>query len=244
MVNQLLYRASLLTDDEESLYLKSAASPTANAVGDAPIGNAVLCTDDQTFLIRQVHSSNSIFVLTPSYTVPDANEDDNAVGAGLNAIAQCTTTLELKPFTASAVNILKARLMQYTGSDSGVQDFSANSSGSGKERLRDDMPLSRAEFEMAWADLCAFELDETAMLPIATSLLGAWKSILSAGTVRGLKLDDSIHIQDIVGLVEEDGFPRNLVEAIVGRLSMDQVVPMEGCEFDDRALASHSLSLG
>ena len=189
----------------------------------------MLCTDDQTFQLRQVHSSNSVFVIQPAPSSSNFEEQHAFPAAGVKAIAQCATTLELKPSTVSGISYLKSLLPRYTGPEGNTGDTPSKSASKSKDDVWNDIPLSRAEFEAAWVSLCAFEFESQAVLPKAISLQGIWKSILSATMVRGLKLEESIHVSDIMGLVEEDGFPVALLQAVTDRLAMDQIVPMDGC---------------
>ena len=106
----------------ESLWLKSAESPIANDASKQPGPNAVLCTDDHTFQLRQVQSSNSVFILQPSESRRGENEITPPI---LSAIAQCTSTLELVTSNA-AVSItlicllLKESLHEYKGIETGM----------------------------------------------------------------------------------------------------------------------------
>ncbi len=120
-------------DMPESLCLKSAESPNANDQSKQPGLSAVLCTDDHTFQLRQVQSSNSVFVLQPS----ESHRDDNKFPASsLLAIAQCTSTLELVPSDsaasfASVSRLLKTSLPPYNGIDTDVE-LDTNSMLAGK----------------------------------------------------------------------------------------------------------------
>lgn len=148
----------------------------------------------------------------------------------MKAIAQCGTTLELKEYSNSVTSFPKGLIAWYTWPEYSTGEVHPSQPRRRKTEVFDDLPMSHAEFEAAWVGLCAFELEGIAMLPTAPTLQGVWKSIMSAIVVKGLKFEDSIHVQDIVALVEEDGFPRSLLQAVLYRLSMDQVVPIEGCE--------------
>ena len=168
-------------------------------------------------------------MIQPAPSCSNPEEQYAGPAAGVKAIAQCATTLELKPSTVSGISYLKSLLPRYTGPESDTGDAPSKSPCKSKDDFCNDIPLSRAELEAAWVDLCAFELESQAVLPTAISLQGIWKSILSATMVRGLKLEDSILVADIIRLVEEDGFPVALLQAVLDRLAMDQIVPMDGC---------------
>lgn len=206
----------------------TAASATSAA-------NAVLCTDTRTYQVRQVHSSNSIFVLQPSEIASDPSNRDDIPVSGLSAIAQCATTLELTPVTFPATALLRNNLHAFNGPqiDSQGEKLAATIEASdrrSKSAIYKDMPLSMQEFENAWIEFCAFESDFTSWIPTASCLCGVWRSVISAVVLKGLNLQDSVLINDLVGLVEEDGFPAALLHAVVERLQTEKTRPMDGCE--------------
>lgn len=115
------YTKQNLADMPESLWLKSAESPNVNNDSKQPSPSAVLCTDDHTFQLRQVQSSNSVFILQPSESL----HGDELPSPSLSAIAQCTATLELIPSDkvasfAMAARLLKRSLPSYRGLDTDV----------------------------------------------------------------------------------------------------------------------------
>ena len=106
----------------ESLWLKSAESPSANVDSKQPSPSAVLCTDDHTYQLRQVQSSNSVFMLQPS---ENRRNEDEVPSPSLLAIAQCTATLELilsdnVASSAMVSRLLKKTLPSYRGIDTDV----------------------------------------------------------------------------------------------------------------------------
>ena len=82
-----------------------------------------------------------------------------------------------------------------------------------------EAPLSADELEKAWIELCVFELDGQAFLPSAPSLLNIWKSLVTAAAVKSLRLEERFRVTDLVELVEEDGYPVSLLEAVMKRLN-------------------------
>ena len=155
--------------------------------------------------------------------------------AGVSAIARCPTILEFFPSALAGAAYLKRVLPRYTNlssSKGGSDNFHSDVETSGyqsREVVLDDAPLSRHEFHLAWTELCAFERDDNAMLPTACVLHALWKSIMSAATVKGINLNESLYISSIAEVVEDDGFPQGLLHAVFNRLSTDLIVPMEGC---------------
>ena len=186
--------------------------------------NAVLCTDDQTFQVRQVHSSNSVFVLQPF----EAQSQDGSISStSLRAIAQCAATLELIPATSSPEACLRTAIRLHPQSVASDTSTRAPS----RDELLEEAPFSSAEFRKAWIQLCAFEDDGQARLPTASGLIGLWKSIVAAATVRSLDLSGSFPVGQLAGVVEEDGHTRALFQAVIARLSAHGEESANCCEF-------------
>ena len=217
------------TDGQGSLVLKS---PRASATASA---NAVLCTDTRTYQVRQVHSSNSVLVLQPTEIASIPSDGELIPACGMSAIARCTTLLELLPATVDAPALLRNVLQEFSDPQSGLQNRQAglentSSTGRSKSEILDDMPLSVQEFEDAWIELCAFELGSTCWVPTAACLCGIWRSIMSAVAIKGLRIQDSVYIHDLVELVTENGFEEALLHAVLGRLHLVKTTPIDGCE--------------
>ena len=109
-------------DVPESVWLKSAESPNVHH-SEQPSPSAVLCTHDRTYQLRQVQSSNSVFILQPSES---SRGNDRSPSQSLLAIAQCTSTLELLPSDTAAsfalvLQLLKKTLPLYKGADTDVE---------------------------------------------------------------------------------------------------------------------------
>lgn len=107
----------------ESLWLKSAEFSSDNADSKQPKPSAVLCTNDLTYQIRQVQSSNSVFILQPSESHRGVNEIPSP---NLSAIAKCTATLELVLSDTAASfamvsRLLKENLPPYKGTDTDAE---------------------------------------------------------------------------------------------------------------------------
>lgn len=89
-----------------SLTIKSQA-PSAAASGKTAY--AVLCTPTKTYQLRQVQTSNSLFVTRPTL---DAHGNDIPVPT-TRAVASCTATLELQPSADSPRPLLEHALPLY-----------------------------------------------------------------------------------------------------------------------------------
>lgn len=199
--------------------------------------NAVLCTNDRTFQLRQVHSSNSIFLLKPS-EAKNSSEDGNIPTSSVSVVAQCKATLELTPIATSAVQYLKECLPVYRDSlgdiSSKIRLLSTSGAAAAGSKLAvlDDAPISSGEFESGWIEICAFETGGQAWRPLASTLHGVWKSVFSAAAVNGLKLDDGFPTSSITSLVEEDGYSTTLLMAVLTRLSSIEDTKSDDCKLD------------
>lgn len=218
---------------QESLSLKSTVPDLAEGGRPNP-GHVVLCTNNQTFHVRQVHSSNTVFIVQPSEC--RFPEENSIPTASLAAIAKCGATLELLPTLPSSIAYFRQILPIYKGSEAspenGITSQKApiSSDKRSKNAIMDDAPLSLWEFEKAWNDLCAFEREGQAWLPSAQSLASIWKSIIAAATVRGLGFDDSFEMTSIVEIVEEDDHPAALLSAVLARIAPNDRDLMDGCK--------------
>lgn len=231
------------TDMSESLWLKSAEPPSSTIGSKRSSPSAVLCTDDHTYQLRQVQSSNSVFILQPSER---RCRDSEIASPGLIAIAQCTATLGLLPSDAAASiamvsQLLKKCLLPYQGTETNV-GIEPNTASSGKRKaLQDrlvltwmltsnlgkhkdrnsilqDAPCSTEQFEKTWNQLCAFDVLGRAWLPTPSALAMVWKSILSATTFSGVNFEQRFDVRPIAEMVADDGYPWALFIAVLTRL--------------------------
>ncbi|EBA27505.1 hypothetical protein KXV22_000776 [Aspergillus fumigatus] len=238
--------AELLSSKEApTLELKSpATSHLPNSGTDAEHHDYVnLCTPNRTYRIRLVQSSNPIHILQPSdggaqrgdITMVGADDEVNLVET-VTTIAKCGSTLELHTPSEgfSAVSFLERMLAVYDG-DEGSEAVGFDLESSEKEgiirRVFEDVPVSRAQCEAGWIEICAFVLgrvhkDEDATRccrrPSAKAKLEVWKRVLESAVLQGIHLDQQFLVSDLWKSVLDDGdeepFPRALFEAIVRRV--------------------------
>lgn len=224
----------IFTNAQESLSLKSTSVTAPNA-SSTSASNAVLCTDDRTFQLRQVHSSNSVFLLKPSEVIT-SSEDGGIPISGVSVVAQCKATLELIPVATSAIQYLKESLPVHRDTvndgSSKIESPSTAKTPAAKSKFAvlDDAPISTWEFENGWIEVCAFETGGQAFRPLPSTLNGVWKSIMSAAAVNALKLEDGFPTFSITSLVEEDGYPASLLMAVLTRLSPTGEIPSHDCK--------------
>ncbi|KAH7394931.1 sister chromatid cohesion protein-like protein Dcc1 [Phaeosphaeria sp. MPI-PUGE-AT-0046c] len=200
--------------DAPSPPLLSIKSHAASHAPNPPPAYAVLCTPSTTFQLRQVHTSNSLFITQPA---PDTH--GNQFPAPLTcAIASCATTLELHPSTASAVALLRDALPVY---DLTADDMDATANGPSMAAVFDDIPLSHAQCLSAWSDLIAFELPNGSYRPSANFLVHAWSAINAAALAEGVRLESQFLTDDITRAVAEEGIPPALIAAILRHLAKE-----------------------
>ena len=212
----------------ESLTFKSAA-PDMPGDASLPNQNAVLCTDNETYQVRQVHSSNSVFILQPS----EAETAQGLISSPrLSAIAKATATLELVHAKPSVSTFLRRVLPVYSGPEEGEGRHPGSGSPSTFSKgLLEDVPFSSGEYNKICLAMCVFQRNGLAWLPTASVLLNVWKSIISAATVRSVDLGDTFSTAALEGVVQEYGHEAALFRAVMNRLASDNRDDrMDGCE--------------
>ncbi|KAJ4989142.1 hypothetical protein SVAN01_05404 [Stagonosporopsis vannaccii] len=202
--------ALLAAPNPPRLSIKSSAPSS-----DRP-AYAVLCTPNKTFHLRQVHTSNSLFVTQPQHLDSHGNEIPLPATC---AIASCPATLELHPSDASAVALLHEVLPVY---DVVAGDVDATGNGKSKDHVFENLPLSDAQCQHGWNELMAFEHDEHTYRPSVNALSQVWQSINAAALSEGVKLDSQFLTEDIATAVADDGHPPDFTRAVLRHLSNDE----------------------
>lgn len=174
----------------------------------------MLCTPDKTFELRQVQTSNLLFVTKPAL---EAHGNEIPIPV-TRAIASCTQTLELHPYAPSAATLLQEVLPVYELVDGEVD---AISNKQNKTAIFNNLPLSDGQCQAGWDEIVAFEHEESSYRPSANALLKVWSSINAAALAEGVKLDKQFLTNDITRAVSEEGHASNLVDALLSRLSED-----------------------
>ncbi|KAK2759158.1 hypothetical protein FQN54_003258 [Arachnomyces sp. PD_36] len=212
-----------------------------------------ICTQTKSYRVQHVHTSNSIVLVRPSFgnVGSDATGDeDRSPGFQdtVTGIAKCGSTLELlevEDAVTSAITFLERGLHVYDHLGGGVDamDVDGGTTGTGadkrlsKDAILKDVPLSPAECETAWIELCAFVhtdgKKELCWRPSEEAKLDVWKKILEGSVIQGIELDKQFLVKDLWKAVndEDDGDPpfhRELFEAVVKRLMDKQ--SLEACK--------------
>lgn len=217
-----------IIDIEVSLSVKSALAPvpTANGLVTATAPQAFLCTNGQTYQLRQVHTSNSIFVLQPTNERDTELNNVSSAAGKVTAISRCGATLELIPVSTPPKTVLLQSLPLFSDVEN-LLDVDSETPKS-KEALLSDTPLSSDEFEKGWIELCAFELGGRPWRPSAALLLQIWASLMSVVTLKGLDLERRLPLSALAPAVEEDGHPVEVLEALLARVCQPK---REACEY-------------
>jgi sister chromatid cohesion protein DCC1 len=186
--------------------------PPASTIPNAKPAYAVLCTPNKAFQLRQVQTSNSLFVTRPTL---EAHGNAEPVPTTC-AVALCTATLELHPAVESAVPYLENALPVYQVVGG---EIDAEENRRTKASIFSNVPLSDAQCEQAWKELVAFEFKGSSYRPSADALVKVWQSINSAALAEGIQLDSQFLANHVAKLVEEEGHPASLAVAILRLLA-------------------------
>ena len=207
-----------------SLKLKSSiASPTSP-------GHAVLCTPSQTFSIRQVQTSNSLYLLQPSLTTPHSSiqasdEFPEIPQSGLTIASTVTSYLELLPTAPDPRPQLYKSLPVYHGWGEADNDGGALKQTEklpGYHGLLEHIPISDAELLRAWTDAGGFILSSVPYRPSAALSLQLLNRISVASSISQIALSDfskPFTISALWNAIDEDSLPVPLLEAFVRRVS-------------------------
>jgi hypothetical protein len=86
-----------------------------------------------------------------------------------------------------------------------------------------DVPLSSAEVHLAWVNLCAFELEETAYQPSSGLLRKAWKAIILAATAERGGFETATLLPSFWhNVADEEDLPKELFDAIRIRIKVGE----------------------
>jgi sister chromatid cohesion protein DCC1 len=192
--------------------------------GDTP-GNAVLCTPDKTFNIRQKNSSNTVYILQPGQ-----GDTSSIAEPGLTGISKPESTLETLPitnFTAAAHIRRLLPVLTTTGQLTGTRDSST------KSQLLKNVPFSDSECEVAYRELSVFVQSTTdhCIVPSAQLKIETWLSMLENTRANGIDLTSELDQDAMLSLKDGlEDLETGLCDAIVhsftstnaeGRTSID-----------------------
>jgi hypothetical protein len=96
-----------------------------------------------------------------------------------------------------------------------------------REGVWGDIPVSRAQCEQGWMELCAFVHvgeEVASWRPSARARLGVWRKMVEGAVLQGIDLEKQFLVRDLWKSVVDDDeaaeppFPRALLEAVVRRI--------------------------
>ncbi|MCJ1414024.1 hypothetical protein MMC32_000349 [Xylographa parallela] len=221
----------LASEHPPSLYLKS--EQPSSVASSAPVPTAVICTHDQTFEVRQVQFSNILYIVQPS-PIPAGNESEPSSVSGVTAIGQCKALLELVPVQTQPVQFLRNAIPVYNEKKYQPNIHQWAPEIKSKQVLLTNAPFSTAEFEAAWTELCAFEIEDEAWRPSALQLHEIWASFMTETRIQGIDVTNTFQYIGRILTVVEDCWDEAMPHAILRRLSSDHENISEGCVLIDR----------
>lgn len=189
-------------------YITTSDTPTLSfKAKDATDPEAFLTTKDKTYLLRQVHTSNTVYITTPT--------DD---ASGTTAISQCGSTLECLPAPVRhAESTLRSLLIPF-GEPQDIDIRPSNPRS--KDHVFAHTPMSHDECQTVWKDLVAFEHSGQSFRPTAVVLAGVWKWLLEIAYANAVNLAEPVQKEVVDEMLDgEDEWPRSLVDAILSKLS-------------------------
>ncbi|TGZ80918.1 hypothetical protein EX30DRAFT_44308 [Ascodesmis nigricans] len=202
---------SLLTSSSTPILQIKATTPPEKAPTSSSAYNAVLCTSSQTYALRQVSTSNTIFLTTP-----------DATGQRLTATSTITSHLELFPNPNSPSALLQPHLQPYNGwEDADIRSTTMEDvvdEPVTRMSLLPELPISDGEFTEAWRASGAFEWRGKIYQPTPTVLVKALQVIFTATTAErlGIETEVGVKIEDIMKAIDDDEVPRGLIEGVIG----------------------------
>lgn len=167
--------------------------------------------------MRQVQSSNSVFVTRPLL----AQDPESGIGnSSICAFAKCSSVLELHPHAndakikaKTATELLQRVLRVYTGADDEFMDEDLK--GYGKEELFEDIPYSQQECEQALRDLIAFERHGASWQATPKVLLELWDVIIQTAQAERIRLEQEFDARDLMAKIDDTVAPEELMVALL-----------------------------
>lgn len=196
-----------------SLQLKSPEGPPGHELEST----AVLCTPDKTYNVRQVSTSNEVYLAYGS-----SNLNAIPLQPRLEAIAKFESTLEVHSANnASAAAYIKTALPVYT-----TTGHYESKSPLTKTELFANIPLSDVGCAQAYQDLACFEIEDGdglhSLIPSSATKLQIWEMILTSATANAIDLTGGVDISEILSATTESGdWPRSMTKAIFVSMCMD-----------------------
>ncbi|KAF2217318.1 hypothetical protein CERZMDRAFT_32236 [Cercospora zeae-maydis SCOH1-5] len=212
--------ALLTSEKPPRLHIKSIQVPPG---GNPKEAHSVLCTPDKTYQIRQVSTSNSVYLIQPrDLSDPHPGAAAGLPRVGVEAVAKCDTSIELLPTSAtSAAPYLQAALPTYasTGNYGSIEGGGQAT----KRELFSHIPLSDAECEAGWRQLACFESTDPpgCFIPSAKVKAEVWQSAMTAAVADGFDVCSPFPENDIPAYAIDlpGDWPRDIVIGVFAGVS-------------------------
>ncbi|KAF2764915.1 hypothetical protein EJ03DRAFT_355359 [Teratosphaeria nubilosa] len=204
----------LTSTDAKPIHFKS--SPNAAS-------NLSLCTPTQTYTVRQVNTSNSVYITRPHAT---ATTNNGPTAPSIHAIAKSDFTYELAPTKTTldtVIPYIRAALPIYTST--GAHQLKPDLAPKTKADLFADIPFSDLECERGWKRLACFELDDDdnnakgCFIPSGEAKLQAWKSTVQRSHEYGIDLTAAFNESLLID--SSSDLARKLSQAILSSVAVD-----------------------
>lgn len=199
----------------QALYFKSSpATDESSENGDSKEGHLHLCSNNKSWLVKQVSTSNSVYVTRTSAAIPD--EDDliayatTDAGGGITAFAKPTNTLELHAVPASSSEMVaNEQLTRLIPTLQNALQVSspARTSRYSISQLHEHIPAPAVIITQVLSRRCVFQLPWStsnlnmsrdvpteppqgakAYIPSTKLLLETWNRIVEAATMSDTKI--------------------------------------------------------
>ena len=184
--------------------------------------HVVLCTPSQTYQLRQVQSSNTVFITRPA---PCGTLETGATDTSVCVFAKCSSILETHPPAQvndghikdkTARDLVQCALRVYSGSDDNVKEDALETFC--KQDLFNDVPFSQGECEEAWRDLMAFQWQHACWQASPEVLIGLWDRIIETTQAEGIHLEFSFDVDDLKSKLDESNTPIEIMAALLCKL--------------------------
>ena len=212
-----------LSSGREQLYLKARPHDPHQEDGTE---EAVLCSSSETWHLRQVQSSNTLFLLRSS----SSTDNGQLPLSNLSIFASCTGTVETMkmPLSSQHMNSAKEWLVKlvppYNDSSS-----PRSSSPISRSQLLDRVPFSQGEIEEALHEFVGFEYHTehaaSMFLPSSDSCLDTWKQMIQAAEELALDLTRPFVPQDVWRETHPEDVPWGLFAAVLERVGDQSYMP-------------------
>lgn len=190
-----------------SLKLKSAGQTVSGSASLA------LCTNDKTYEVKQVSSSNTLMLVKPC---PSLASPEHLHRPSLVAFAKCSSILEALPLSPASSKIKTARahladmLPLY---DQDVDGLEPATQSVPPNTIYSSIPYSKAETDTAWTELMAFEIAAGCFRPSVSTCIGLWSSLFTSTIAQDIDITGPLNLDELQSLVTD--YPHTLLMSVL-----------------------------